>query len=172
MRPGRRLAFYFKGHGHRLCPPRPAQRGEGRGEGSAKSSVALFKRLGASPCTSASQSLVRQSHARRLCDGHLPRCLEPGSRYRFEDWAFAVLDDDLNWFQEHLPVPNDLRGGRALCWFRPEAREVIARAWQLAKLVESAGIPVRVYRKVRPGTVVYEDDFQIAAVPWRGTFRA
>jgi len=76
--------------------------------------------------------------------------------YRFEDWAFAVLDDDLNWFQEHLPVPNNVRGGRALCWFRPEAREVISRAWQMAKLVESAGIPVRVYRKVRPGTVVYE----------------
>ena len=90
--------------------------------------------------------------------------------YRFEDWAFAVLDDDLKWFQEHLPVPNNVRGGRALCWFRPEAREVISRAWQMAKLVESAGIPVRVYRKVRPGRVVYEDDLQVAAVPWRTTF--
>jgi len=67
-------------------------------------------------------------------------------------------------------VPNNVRGGRALCWFRPEAREVISRAWQMAKLVERAGIPVRVYRKLRPGTVVYEDDFQVAAVPWRSTF--
>jgi hypothetical protein len=57
-----------------------------------------------------------------------------------------------------------------VCWFKPEARDAISRVWQMADLVESIGIPVRVYLKHRPGTIVYEDDFQVAALPWRTTF--
>jgi hypothetical protein len=91
---------------------------------------------------------------------------------RFEDWAYTMLDDEYQWFADHMPVPKELRLGRAICWFRPEAREAISHAWQMAKLVESVGVPVRVYRKVRPGTIVYEDDFQVAALPWRTTFRS
>jgi hypothetical protein len=59
---------------------------------------------------------------------------------------------------------------RAVCWFRAEAREAISRMWRLVDLVEGEGVPVRVYRTRRPGVVVYADDLQIAAVPWRDTF--
>ena len=109
-------------------PPRPAQRGEGRGEGSASSAttIALFK------WTTGIAMYIRftiPSYADRTPDGSATGIFRAvwqlAVDYRFEDWAFAVLDDDLDWFQEHLPVPNNVRGGRALCWFRPEAREVI-----------------------------------------------
>ena len=40
----------------------------------------------------------------------------------------------------------------------------------MARLVESVGIPVRVYRARDPGLIVYKDDFQVAAVAWRYRF--
>ncbi len=45
-----------------------------------------------------------------------------------------------------------------------------SRMWRLVCLVEHEGIPVRVYRTRRPGIVVYSDNLQVAAVPWRDTF--
>ena len=41
----------------------------------------------------------------------------------------------------------------------------------MAALIERVGIAVRVYRKRRAGTIVYEDDFQVSAVPWRTDVR-
>lgn len=90
--------------------------------------------------------------------------------YRFNAWQHQVLEEDFDWFNANLPVPTDLRRGRAVCWFKPEAREAISRVWQIADLIESTGVPVRVYRRPRPGTIVYEDNFQVAALPWRTTF--
>ena len=48
------------------------------------------------------------------------------------------------------------------------AREAEDR--RIVDFVEGEGVPVRIYRTRRPGIVVYVDDFQIAAVPWRDTF--
>ena len=90
---------------------------------------------------------------------------------RFAAWEHDLLVDETAWFNANVPVPGKLRLGRAICWFRPEAREAIAHAWQMAKLVEGVGVPVRVYRRTHPGTIVYEDAFQVAALPWRTTFR-
>jgi hypothetical protein len=90
--------------------------------------------------------------------------------YRFDTWEHQWLCEDFDWFNEHLPVPTDIRRGHAVCWFKPEARAMISRVWRMAALIERVGIAVRVYRKRRAGTIVYEDDFQVSAVPWRTTF--
>ena len=89
---------------------------------------------------------------------------------RFNAWQHQLLDEDFDWFNQHLPFPTDIRRGRAVCWFKPEAREAISRVWRVVAIIESTGIAVRVYRRQRPGTIVYEDAFQVTAVPWRGTF--
>jgi hypothetical protein len=88
---------------------------------------------------------------------------------RFNPWQAELLQEDFEWFNANLPRPTDLHGGRAVCWFRPEARAAISRAWRMAKLVESIGIPVQVFRRRDPGLIVYRDDFQVAAVRWRGS---
>ena len=126
----------------------------------------------ASPCSSASPSRRTPIARRTARHGHLPRCLAPGGRLPLRGLGRSPSSTTTSTgFKSTCPAPNNVRGGRALCWFRPEAREAISRAWQMAKLGRGrAGIPVRVYRKARPGTVVYEDDFQVAAVPWRMTF--
>jgi hypothetical protein len=89
---------------------------------------------------------------------------------RFHAWEHEWLREDFDWFNQHLPVPTDVRLGRAVCWFKPQASEMISRVWRMAALIERTGVAVRVYRNPRPGTIVYEDDFQVAALPWRSTF--
>ena len=80
------------------------------------------------------------------------------------------------WFQRHLPVPRRLsRSGRrhacrkAICWFKKDANRYIDRVKSLVALLERHGIAMEMIRTERPGYVVYEDSYQIAAVPFRET---
>jgi hypothetical protein len=84
------------------------------------------------------------------------------------------FDTLLEWFNRHLPVPLRFRrpAGRqahrhAICWFRNEAVEHVGKVRELAALLEQHGVPTRKLRTRRPGYVVYEDRFQVAAVPFR-----
>jgi hypothetical protein len=81
-----------------------------------------------------------------------------------------------DWFDENLPFPCRLSRSRrprahsaAICWFKPDAHECIQRAMRIASLLESNGIPTAMLRTERPGYIVYEDDLQVAAVPFRDT---
>jgi hypothetical protein len=89
---------------------------------------------------------------------------------RLDEGARLWFEQELEWFRHFLPVPRQLRDWRAVCWFRSDAGEAISRMWRIVALVEGEGVPVRVYRTRRPGVVVYADDLQVAAVPWRDTF--
>ena len=78
------------------------------------------------------------------------------------------------WFNVHLPVPARFSlsrgrraGRRAVCWFRADAVEHLGKVRELAALLERHGAPTRRLRAPRPGYVVYEDAFQVAAVPFR-----
>jgi len=89
---------------------------------------------------------------------------------RLEEWERLWFQEELEWFNRFLPGARTGGEWRAVCWFRPDAGEAISRMWRIVDLVEGEGVPVRVYRTRRPGVVVYADDLQIAAVPWRDTF--
>ena len=56
----------------------------------------------------------------------------------YESSALAQLeawfDADLKSPTEHLPV--DFSYERAVCWFKPTAREHLARAWELVTILE------------------------------------
>jgi hypothetical protein len=80
------------------------------------------------------------------------------------------------WFNLHLPVPSRFRrsGGRqarrqAICWFRADATVQLGKVRELAALLDRHGVLTRKMRTRRPGYVVYEDPFQVAAVPFRDT---
>ena len=89
---------------------------------------------------------------------------------RFEAGERAWFDDEMAWFEAYLPAARTSRDWRAVCWFRGDAGEAISRIWRVVALVEREGVPVVVYRTTRPGVVIYQDRWQIAAVPWRDTF--
>ncbi len=80
------------------------------------------------------------------------------------------------WFNEHLPVPVRFSRSRgrqahrkAICWFKDDAVEHLGKIRELTALLERHGITTRRLWTDRPGYIVYEDDFQIAAVPFRDT---
>jgi len=88
--------------------------------------------------------------------------------------------DELNalklWFSWNLDEPSRFnrsrranRKNKAISWFKASASRHIAMMWRYHRLLEEHGIRVDVIRTNRPGYVVYEDDFQIAAEPFYDT---
>lgn len=82
----------------------------------------------------------------------------------------------LNWYQDHLDEPERLSRSRkhnaapnAISWYRRTAHNHIQRMHQLCIVLNRYGIATEILRTDRPGVIVYEDDQQIAAVPFRDT---
>lgn len=76
-------------------------------------------------------------------------------------------------FNEELPIPyryarHDGDAPRALSWFKPTADRFIWIARRLARALDANDLVVHELLTDRPGEVVYEDDYQVVAVPFRG----
>jgi hypothetical protein len=98
-----------------------------------------------------------------------------GTYYAYTDGRLSEghrqwLVEELSWFGRNLPAPRDAVDPRAVFWFRPTAGQPLSRMWVVVRLLEDNGLPVHVHRTRRPGIIVYEDDYQVAAQPWRDTF--
>src|SRR5687767_12415865 len=82
------------------------------------------------------------------------------------------------WLDQHLPRPSRFSRSKrpgapslAISWLRLSAGEHLRRMRELVHLLEHKGVPVTELRTERPGHVVYEDDHQVAAIPFpRETF--
>ena len=92
---------------------------------------------------------------------------DEGNLYRHET---LLLEESFAWLNEHLlcpPFKQKFRSGEwtreAVCWFRAEAREPIGRLWDIVAVLREHGIPVRMVKTDRPGTIVYEDEYQVVA---------
>jgi len=88
----------------------------------------------------------------------------------------AAVRRVLDWFNENLVKPERLSRSRkvnaapkAISWYRRSARDHIQRMHRLCILLDKYGIATHTIRCDRPGVIVYEDDHQIAAVPFRDT---
>ncbi len=86
----------------------------------------------------------------------------------------ALYDNIYAWFRHHLRKPRNLsRSSKpharnvALSWFKVTAHEHIRRMHGLASILQSHGVDVDIIRSQRPGYIVYEDDHQVAAEPFR-----
>jgi hypothetical protein len=93
---------------------------------------------------------------------HLRRdgCLTPD-----DDELFTEVD---NWFVARLPYPPFYADGntiRAVPWFKPAATALIAALAPLQALLHRYGVPYDVVRSPDPGTIIYEDTFQIGVLP-------
>ena len=75
---------------------------------------------------------------------------------------------DINaWYLEHLPEPPFYKDGnpdKAVCWFKDteEVRLLTERLNPLVDLLRKHEIDCRVTRTTEPGTIIYEDDYQVA----------
>ena len=80
------------------------------------------------------------------------------------------------WFNAELKKPRSFsRSSKAsaknvaIGWFKDTAGEHIANMRELALILDVHGIRTETIWTDRPGYIVYEDDFQIAAVPFGET---
>lgn len=63
-----------------------------------------------------------------------------------EPYLLDWIAHDLGWLNEHLPAPQCLgyrETDEAVCWFRPDAVEPIARVRSLVAVLEEHGTSVR-----------------------------
>ncbi len=93
----------------------------------------------------------------------------------------SASDDDklealLAWFNEHLERPKRLAisprphsKSQALSWFKDSASDHIAKMREFSKILESYGAGVRMIKTDRPGYILYEDEYQVAAYPFADT---
>ena len=74
------------------------------------------------------------------------------------------------WFNENLEKPASFGRGklrRGICWFKTGAAEHISRIWEMVQILERNGIYVKKIRTDKPGYVIYEDEWQLVAEPFR-----
>ena len=80
----------------------------------------------------------------------------------------AQLGRFLTWMKENLQDPPCLAepgNDRAICWFKDTARTPLEKAWEAVSLLREQGVPIEMIKSEDPGTIIYEDDWQVAAKP-------
>lgn len=97
---------------------------------------------------------------------------------RLEAYA-SVHDADqlnalLNWLDDNLDVAtrfakskNRHAHGKALSWVKPSASDHIQKSQELMTLLESYSVRSEMLTTATPGVIVYEDEWQVAAIPFK-----
>lgn len=89
---------------------------------------------------------------------------------RLPEYEKERLRDIFDWFDLYLKEPTRFyrswrRPRGAICWFRPTAREHLARAHEMADILEENGVFVWRVKSPKVGYVVYQDEHQVVAEP-------
>ena len=100
--------------------------------------------------------------------GHLQ---ESGKLSVYEQERLNSID---KWFAKNLKEPDRLaRSNRAraepkaICWFKFTATEYIGYVREVVEILKAHDIAVQMVTSDKPGYILYEDDYQVAAVPFR-----
>lgn len=98
---------------------------------------------------------------------------EAGLLYEYE---VARVKEIHKWFNENLEKPQSFTRSskphalnKAISWYKDSAKEHLTYMRELASILESHGIMVDVLQTDRPGYIVYEDEYQLAAEPFGET---
>jgi hypothetical protein len=82
--------------------------------------------------------------------------------------------DELNelraWFSENLEKPTSFGRDKlrlGICWFKTDATDHISRICKMVRILEHNGTYVKKIRTDKPGYVIYEDEWQLVAEPFR-----
>ncbi|MFN5128020.1 MAG: hypothetical protein ACK519_10695 [Sphingomonadaceae bacterium] len=91
-------------------------------------------------------------------------------------WASRQIGESYDWFKENLTVPSRFektwggQGRSGLSWFKPFAIEHIKQMHQLKLAVEECGLHVEILTTRDPGTMIWQDDYQLVADPGKRKF--
>ena len=87
----------------------------------------------------------------------------------------AIFQEIRDWFNENLDEPTRFTSAKppfyrkrqnGISWLKDSARKHIGKIREIVALLERHDVPVRMIKSARPGYIVYEDEFQIVAVPF------
>lgn len=87
----------------------------------------------------------------------------------------TLLQEIRDWFNINLEKPSRFTSAKppyyrkrqnGISWFKDSANEHIGKMHEMVALLKHHDVPVRLIKTRRPGYVVYEDKFQIVAVPF------
>lgn len=101
--------------------------------------------------------------------------LESNALYGYE----RDLEKELySWFKKNLKVP-DVQSSKSGChvkprsisWFKSSATQHTGNMRQYSQILESHGVRVKQVATDRLGNIVYQDEHQIAAIPFNDTFK-
>jgi hypothetical protein len=94
----------------------------------------------------------------------------------WRDYEAEELQVLRQWFNDHLEAPDRFSRSRrsdaaprAISWFKSSATEHVRRMYMLCRILTEHGIPTETITSARPGYIVFEDDHQIAAIPFAET---
>lgn len=80
----------------------------------------------------------------------------------------------MDWFKTMLEKPqrfhrssNKHAHGKGLSWFKPTAYDHIKKARDILYILERNGVLSEMLTTDRPGYILYEDDIQICAIPFK-----
>ena len=93
-------------------------------------------------------------------------------RQMLSDYESRWFHEQDVWFTKHLKPPTGIKDHpSAILWFKDTASEHISRMRTLCALLEHKDIAIAYFETKKPGQVVYEDEHQVAAIPYvRETF--
>ena len=98
-----------------------------------------------------------------------------GLLYPYEEEQHDALR---HWFSSWLRMPTRFtaakppygrKKNKAICWFRDSAHAHIWQIWGFVAILQEHGVPVQMLKANRVGYVVYEDEYQVVAVPFAET---
>ncbi|MGY3453270.1 hypothetical protein [Bradyrhizobium sp. USDA 4353] len=103
--------------------------------------------------------------------------------YRLRDDPNTSLQDRselqtlLAWLEENLAVPRRFnrttskgyyrRRTASVSWLKSTAAEHVAKMHELGRVLARSGVSVSQIRTDRPGYVIFEDEYQVVAEPFR-----
>jgi hypothetical protein len=94
------------------------------------------------------------------------------------DYEEELVKELHHWFDLYLEAPpiqasesNYYSTPMAISWFKSSATKHISKMREFGQILDTHGIYVTELRTERPGKILYEDDYQIAATPFQDTFK-
>ncbi len=83
------------------------------------------------------------------------------------DYEHDHVEELFTWLNDNLPCPpfQDSSWGRdGISWFKPSATAFITHFREMIAILEEHGRFVRMFSTTDPGTILYEDTFQVVAM--------
>lgn len=119
----------------------------------------------------AAPSVDSDSHQEEGVFAAAYRLRDSGSLSEYER---EEIRGQLRWFEDRLPEPTSFARAsqkKGISWFKADAKECISRIWSIIAILKEHSLSIKKITTTQPGFVVYEDEFQIVAEPFRdGTF--